>query len=145
MQIHSLIPCAVVAALSDRPPDIYLNIRWFKIRPSLAGRNQRPVMPRAPKSIDQAEYQVVLDLIRTVRIEAELSQQALGRLLGRPQTYASDSELGVRRLDALQLHQWCVACGTTLTAFSGRLERALAEGAEDLPQPPQRARSKARP
>lgn len=94
----------------------------------------------ASKSIDQPEYQLVLDLIRAVRVEAGLSQQALTERLGRPQTYASDCELGARRMDALQLHQWCVACGTTLTAFAKRLEAALGAGEDGLPEkPPQRA------
>lgn len=94
----------------------------------------------ASKSIDQPEYQLVLDLIRAVRVEAGLSQQALTERLGRPQTYASDCELGARRMDALQLHQWCVACDTTLTEFSRRLEAALAsDEAEQPDKPPQRA------
>lgn len=97
----------------------------------------------ASKSIDQPEYQLVLDLIRAVRVEAGLSQKALTERLGRPQTYASDCELGARRMDALQLHQWCVACGTTLAAFSRRLEAALPGGkGEQLPKPPQRVQRK---
>jgi len=94
----------------------------------------------ASKSIDQPEYQLVLDLIRAVRVEAALSQLALTERLGRPQTYASDCELGARRMDALQLHQWCVACGTTLMVFAKRLEAALAAGEDEQPErPPQRA------
>jgi transcriptional regulator with XRE-family HTH domain len=97
----------------------------------------------ALKSIDQPEYEVVLDLIRAVRVEAGLSQQALGERLGRPQTYASDCELGARRLDVLQLQQWCVACGITLTAFAERLEVALAAGVKaPRAKPPQRAARK---
>ncbi len=100
----------------------------------------------APKSIDQPEYQLVLDLLRAVRVEAGLSQLALTERLGRPQTYASDCELGARRMDALQLHQWCVACGTTLTDFSRRLEAALASDEKGLPEkPPQRAPRRSRP
>lgn len=95
---------------------------------------------QASKSIDQPEYQLVLDLIRAVRVEAGLSQQALTERLGRPQTYASDCELGARRMDALQLHQWCLACGTTLTVFAKRLEAALAADENGQPEkPPQRA------
>jgi transcriptional regulator with XRE-family HTH domain len=97
----------------------------------------------ASKSIDQPEYQCVLDLIRAVRVEAGLSQLALTERLGRPQTYASDCELGARRMDALQLHQWCAACGTTLTVFAKRLEAALAAGEDEQPEkPPQRAARK---
>lgn len=97
----------------------------------------------ASKSIDQPEYQLVLDLIRAVRVEAGLSQQALTERLGRPQTYASDCELGARRMDALQLHQWCVACGTTLTVFAERLEKALKRGVRaKVEKPPQRVARK---
>lgn len=94
----------------------------------------------APKSIDQPEYALVLDLIRQVRIEAGLSQQALAERLDRPQTYASDCELGARRMDVLQLLQWCVACDTTLADFAERLESALAADEGERPEkPPQRA------
>ncbi|MDR6935352.1 transcriptional regulator with XRE-family HTH domain [Luteibacter sp. 3190] len=97
----------------------------------------------ASKSIDQPEYQLVLDLIRAVRVEAGLSQQSLTERLGRPQTYASDCELGARRMDALQLHQWCVACGTTLATFANRLEAALAADDDERPEkPPRRAARK---
>jgi hypothetical protein len=49
----------------------------------------------------------------------------LGLSLGRPQTYVSDCELGIRRLDILQVHEWCQACGTSLSAFARRFDTVL--------------------
>lgn len=77
------------------------------------------------KSIDKPEYEVVYSLLRTLRMRAKLSQIALGERLGRPQTFVSDCELGARRLDALQLREWCEACGSTFTEFARRLDETL--------------------
>jgi transcriptional regulator with XRE-family HTH domain len=82
-------------------------------------------MSRAKKSIHKPEFAVVLALLKDARSRAGLTQAELGRALGRPQTYVSDCELGIRRLDILQVHEWCQACGTNLSAFGRRLDKAL--------------------
>jgi len=82
-------------------------------------------MPRAKKSIHKPEFAAVLELLKAVRSRAGLTQAALGLSLGRPQTYVSDCELGIRRLDILQVHEWCQACGTSLSAFARRFDTVL--------------------
>lgn len=64
-----------------------------------------------PKSIHRAEYQQLLVLLYEIREKAGLKQAELSALLGRPQSYVSDVERGTRRLDLLQLREYCLACG----------------------------------
>ncbi|BFI95000.1 MAG: hypothetical protein RSP_05100 [Rhodanobacter sp.] len=77
------------------------------------------------KSIDKREYEVVTGLLRTLRIRANLTQQELGEALGRGQGFVSACELGARRLDTLQVREWCQACGTSYTDFARRLDETL--------------------
>jgi transcriptional regulator with XRE-family HTH domain len=96
----------------------------------------------AKKSIDQPEYSVVCALLRDARLKAGLSQQTLGLYMDYPQSAVSSTELAGRRLDPLELRNWCLACGITLEEFARRLEAALAlEGLRPKPRkkaPPQR-------
>jgi transcriptional regulator with XRE-family HTH domain len=85
-------------------------------------KKQRPKAPPAPKSLHRPEYASVLDALLELREEADLLQAELGKKLGRSQSYVSMAERGAIRLDALQLHDWCAACGTTLSAFVTKLE-----------------------
>lgn len=63
-------------------------------------------------------------LLRKVREEAGLSQTALAKKLGKPQTFVSKSELGERRVDFLETIDFCAACGVAVSVFSARLEKA---------------------
>ena len=85
-------------------------------------RKPRPKAPPAPKSLHRPEYAAVLDALRELREEADLLQVDLGKKIRRSQSYVSMAERGAIRLDALQLRDWCSACGTTLSAFVARLE-----------------------
>jgi Helix-turn-helix. len=78
------------------------------------------------KSIHKAEYQLLLGLLREIRIKADLKQTELSVLLERPQSYVSDVERGIRRLDLLQLREYCLACGQDLIGFVRRFEKAMA-------------------
>lgn len=79
------------------------------------------------KSIHKDEYKILLRLLREMRTKADLTQSELSDVLGRPQSYVSDVERGVRRLDLLQLHEYCAACGQKLTGFVRRFEKAIAQ------------------
>jgi len=63
-------------------------------------------------------------LLREVRADAGLSQDALAKRMGRPQSFVSKYETGARQLDIVELFEVCVACGLTLSKFVARLERA---------------------
>jgi transcriptional regulator with XRE-family HTH domain len=77
------------------------------------------------KSIHKAEYQPLLQLLLEIRTKAGLTQAELSALLGRPQSYVSDVERGTRRLDLLQLREYCLACGQDLVGFVRRFEKAI--------------------
>ena len=86
------------------------------------------------KSIDKGEYAIAWTLLRSLRIQAKLSQQDMGDLLGRTQTFVSDAEIGRRRLDILQIYEWCKACRTTLSAYTQMLEGTLDVLPSNLPR-----------
>lgn len=88
-------------------------------------KKPRPKAPPAPKSQHRPEYKAVLATLLEMREEADLLQSELGKKLGRSQSYVSMAERGAIRLDALQLRDWCHACGTTLAAYVEKLEHCL--------------------
>jgi DNA-binding XRE family transcriptional regulator len=77
-------------------------------------------------------------LLRKIREEAGLSQSALAKKLGRPQTFVSKSELGERRVDFLETLEFCAACRVTVSQFNRRLEQA-APRAEEANKPKRRS------
>ena len=77
------------------------------------------------KSIDRPEYVVLCQLLREVRLEAELPQSALARKMGRYQTFISDVELQRVRLDMVQLADWCGACSTDVATFARRFQDGI--------------------
>lgn len=84
------------------------------------------------KSIYKPEYKVLLRLLREMRTEAHPNQGSLAALLGRRQPYVSDVERGSRRLDLLQLREFCLACDQDLVGFVRRFEEEIAGGTSTL-------------
>jgi predicted transcriptional regulator len=76
-------------------------------------------MGKKPFSVDAETFR---ELIKMVRIEAELSQVELSAKLHRPQSYVSDYERGQRRLDWVQVVEIVTACGTTIVDFAKRYQ-----------------------
>jgi transcriptional regulator with XRE-family HTH domain len=62
------------------------------------------------------------ELLRQVRIEANLRQVDVAARLGMPQSFVSKYESGIRRLDLVELGLVCTAVGITLTEFVSRFE-----------------------
>jgi len=56
----------------------------------------------------------LLQLLRTIRLEAGLTQEELARRLGKPQSYVSKYESGERRLDILEVRDVANAVGLEL-------------------------------
>lgn len=81
-----------------------------------------------PKSIHKPEYQTLLDLLVEIRDKAGLKQAELAKLLDRSQSFISDVERGGRRLDLLQLREYCEACDQDLVGFVKRFEKAIGGG-----------------
>jgi transcriptional regulator with XRE-family HTH domain len=79
------------------------------------------------KSIHKKEHLVLLRRLRALRTAAGLTQVALSAALQRPQSYVSDVERGSRRMDLLQLREFCSACGQALTEFVAEFEQELGQ------------------
>lgn len=71
------------------------------------------------------ETTVLLRLLKQCRTEAGLTQADFAKALDRPQSFVSDIERGLRRLDLIQLRDICGIFGISLTAFVERFEDAL--------------------
>lgn len=64
-----------------------------------------------PKAIYRSEYDVFLTLLKSRRVNAGLTQAHCSTALGRPQSFISDVERGVRRLDIIQIYDLCNVLG----------------------------------
>lgn len=67
-----------------------------------------------PKAIYRTEYEVFLTLLKSRRIKSGLTQIDCSSALGRPQSFMSDVERGVRRLDIIQIYDLCNVLGCDL-------------------------------
>ncbi len=55
------------------------------------------------KSVYSKDYKAIIERLKTARIEADLSQQAVADKLDKPQSYISKIESGERRLDVAEM------------------------------------------
>lgn len=78
------------------------------------------------KSVYREENLVLLRLLKQCRMEAGLTQAQFALALERPQSFASDIERGLRRLDLVQLRDICIALNIGLVEFVQRFEDELA-------------------
>jgi len=77
-------------------------------------------MPRKPapsKSLFTPDYDRFLALLKQARVKAGLSQVEAADRLGRPQSFVSKCESGERRVDVVELGQFCAAYGVKLERF----------------------------
>lgn len=79
------------------------------------------------KAIYRREHEVFLKVLKRMRVESGMTQAQCSAALGRPQSFMSDVERGVRRLDTVQLRDLCLVLGTDLCSFSNAYEQALKE------------------
>lgn len=77
------------------------------------------------KTIHRDEYTILVDLIQKMRLRAGLKQSELSSALGRPQSFISNLERKLVRLDVLQLMDICKACGRSFSGFCRDLEKSL--------------------
>jgi len=66
------------------------------------------------KSLYDPRLRIFGELLRDIRLRSGLTQVQLVEALGMAQTYASEAERAIRRLDVVQMEEWALACGTTL-------------------------------
>lgn len=80
------------------------------------------------KAIYREEYGVFLAVLKRRRLEAGLTQEACSSALGRPQSFMSDVERGVRRLDIIQIRDLCKVMGCDLPELIAEFESELRGG-----------------
>jgi transcriptional regulator with XRE-family HTH domain len=77
------------------------------------------------KSVTSEDYKVLLACLKEAREGACLTQAEVAKRLGLSQSQVSKCERGERRVDVIELREWCRAMGTSLPAFIKSLERRL--------------------
>lgn len=77
------------------------------------------------KNIHSSDHQKLCELIRRLREERGVTQQALAQKLGFPQSFVSKVETGERRLDILELRSVCLALEIPLKRFVQLLEEKI--------------------
>lgn len=78
------------------------------------------------KSVYRDENLVLLRLLKQCRVDAGLTQGQFAQALDRPQSFVSDIERGLRRLDLVQLRDICQILNIGLVEFVRRYESELA-------------------
>jgi transcriptional regulator with XRE-family HTH domain len=79
----------------------------------------------AGKTLYRTENRIFAELLRDVRVRSGLTQMQIVEALEMTQTFASEAERGIRRLDIVQIRDWCAATGTTLPALIREFEKRL--------------------
>jgi transcriptional regulator with XRE-family HTH domain len=77
------------------------------------------------KSVFTAQYKRFLDLLRTARERAGISQAEMAELLHITQSSVSKIERGERRLDVVELWRWCQAIKIPLETLARDLDNQL--------------------
>lgn len=77
------------------------------------------------KAIYRREHVIFLQELKRMRVESGMTQAQCSAALGRPQSFMSDVERGIRRLDMVQLRDLCMVLGRDLVSFTQAFEDAL--------------------
>ncbi|TFY88282.1 XRE family transcriptional regulator [Pseudomonas kairouanensis] len=77
------------------------------------------------KAIYRREHVIFLQVVKRMRVSSGLTQAQCSAALGRPQSFMSDVERGIRRLDLIQLRDLCQVLGSDLVSFTKSFEQAL--------------------
>ena len=72
-------------------------------------------------------YQLIRHALRDLREQSELTQIQLATQLEKPQSYVSKIESGERKIDVLDVRNYCRACGTDWLTFLTTLEQKMTE------------------
>lgn len=79
------------------------------------------------KAIYRREHVIFLQVLKRMRVESGMTQAQCSAALGRPQSFMSDVERGVRRLDIVQLRDLCLVLQSDLQGFTKTYEMAIAQ------------------
>lgn len=75
------------------------------------------------KTISSQAYARFLKLLKETREKAGITQVEIAERLGVTQSFVSKCERGERRVDIVELREWCIAMETTLEKFVRAFER----------------------
>ena len=78
--------------------------------------------------IYEPEYRVLIDCLKTYRLQSKMTQQELAGLLGCSQTYVSKYEQGQKRLDIIEMRKICNCLGVDLIELISEFEDRLRMG-----------------
>ena len=76
-----------------------------------------------PKTIHRPEYSLLRELVREERVRAGVTQADLSARLNRSQSFVSDVERGVRRLDVIELRDMCQVLGSNFLEVVAEFEK----------------------
>jgi ribosome-binding protein aMBF1 (putative translation factor) len=82
-------------------------------------------VPTMSRTIFSERQEVLQNLVRSVRLEAGLTQVELANRLQRPQSFVSKIESGERLMDIVELKEVCDALDVRLVDFVARFEREI--------------------
>lgn len=77
------------------------------------------------KSISSRNYAHFLKTLREAREKAAITQEEMASRLGETQSFVSKCERGERRMDIVELREFCKAMGVTLEKFVKQFEQGL--------------------
>ena len=77
------------------------------------------------KSLTSDDYGKLVEMLRALREDAGVTQVELAELLEESQSFVSKSERGERRLDVLELRQWCRALKLDFVKFVQQVDKRL--------------------
>jgi transcriptional regulator with XRE-family HTH domain len=91
-------------------------------------------------SLYSPDHEVLITLLRDLRLEAGLSQEDAAEAIQRPQSYISAIEVGQRGLDVLQVRELSTLYGVAFQRFATLFEKRLDKASY---RPPRRKRADA--
>lgn len=77
------------------------------------------------RTIHSKDYETLLEMLRIARESRGITQSDLAKKLSMTQSAVSKCELGERRLDIVQLRDWCRAMKLPFVDFVAAFDRAL--------------------
>ena len=77
------------------------------------------------KTLHTRQYALLLEGLRSIRRNAGINQQDLGRRLQMTQSEVSKCERGIRRLDAIELRLWLAALSVDTADFFREFDRRI--------------------
>ncbi|EBJ1007633.1 XRE family transcriptional regulator [Salmonella enterica] len=72
-------------------------------------------------SVYSTEYQMVIKALREARVAGHITQEELGKALGRPQSFIAKVENGERRLDIIEFVHLCRLVGIDPVSIINKL------------------------